>query len=137
MADAFFKWTDPNEVYERPDEPICRRFHGLHQLDQRSSAHFCLALPSRNSSIPISDPYDAVLLPAFAAGTKVSFRCGPENIKIARLKRILNGDNVLEGRIKEQSVCLGVADYAIDVRGIELRVRSAVNGRDFFGWRNR
>jgi ABC-type Fe3+/spermidine/putrescine transport system ATPase subunit len=62
----------------------------------------------------------------------VTISVRPENIKITA-EIILNGANVLEGRIKDQSVCLGMADYSVDVRGIELLVRSAVNGRAFSG----
>ena len=68
----------------------------------------------------------------FAAGTRVTISVRPENIKIAA-EMILNGANILEGQIKDHSVCLGMADYSVDVRGIELFVRSAVNGRAFSG----
>lgn len=119
----------PNEVYERPTSQFVADFMG--------STNLINGVLRISVSGPVAELVDTDLGPLrcsfaspFAAGTKVSISVRPENIKIAA-ETIFNGDNVLEGRIKDQSVCLGVADYSIDVRGIELRVRSAVNGRTF------
>jgi ABC-type Fe3+/spermidine/putrescine transport system ATPase subunit len=119
----------PNEVYERPTSQFVADFMG--------STNLINGVLRISVSGPVAELVDTDLGPLrcsfaspFAAGTKVSISVRPENIKIAA-ETIFNGDNVLEGRIKDQSVCLGVADYSIDVRGIELRVRSAVNGKTF------
>jgi iron(III) transport system ATP-binding protein len=121
----------PNEVYEHPTSQFVADFMGSTNL-----IHGVL----RNSvSAPVVELVDTNLGPLqcsfaspFAAGTRVTISVRPENIKITA-EIILNGANVLEGRIKDQSVCLGMADYCVDVRGIELLVRSAVNGRAFSG----
>src|SRR5882724_5899502 len=98
----------PNEVYERPTSQFVADFMG--------STNLINGVLRTSVSGPVAELVDTDLGPLrcsfaspFAAGTKVSISVRPENIKIAA-ETIFNGDNVLEGRIKDQSVCLGVAD---------------------------
>ena len=65
---------------------------------------------------------------AFVAGAKVLVSVRPENIKLAP-QTAGAGENIVEGRVKDRSVWLGLAEYSIDVGGVELRVRAAVNGK--------
>ena len=121
----------PNEVYERPTSQFVADFMGstnlINGVLRNSVCAPVVALVDTDLG-----PLQCSFASPFAAGTRVTISVRPENIKITA-EIILNGANVLAGRIKDQSVCLGMADYCVDVRGIELLVRSAVNGRAFSG----
>jgi ABC-type Fe3+/spermidine/putrescine transport system ATPase subunit len=66
------------------------------------------------------------------AGSQVVISVRPENIKIT--KEVEPGEtNILEGRVKERTCYMGMVDYAIDVLGVELRVRAAVDGNEING----
>ena len=120
----------PNEVYERPTSQFVADFMG--------STNLINGVLRISVSGPVAELVDTDLGPLrcsfaspFAAGTKVVYFGAARKYKNRRLKRFLTTTMSWKARIKDQSVCLGVADYSIDVRGIELRVRSAVNGRTF------
>ena len=66
-------------------QPVCRRFHGLDQLDQWHTAQICPR--SRRGKLVDTDlgPLQCSFAAPFAAGTKVTIsQCGPENIKSPR-----------------------------------------------------
>jgi ABC-type Fe3+/spermidine/putrescine transport system ATPase subunit len=67
---------------------------------------------------------------AFAGGAKVLVAVRPENIKLTPGAAAV-GENIVAGRIKEQSAWQGIGDYTVDVSGVELRVRAAVNGKAY------
>ncbi len=95
-----------------------------------SSKAFCekrWALPRWNSSRPILGPLLCSFAAALASGSQVVISIRPENIKIAKAWRT-DENNILEGKVKERTCYLGMVEYAIDVRGFELRVRSAADG---------
>ena len=64
---------------------------------------------------------------ALASGSRVVISVRPENIKITK-DGASDENNILEGRVKERTYYLGMVEYAIDVLGFELRVRSAADG---------
>jgi len=67
-----------------------------------------------------------------ASGSRVVISVRPENIKITK-DGASDENNILEGRVKERTYYLGMVEYAIDVLGFELRVRSAADGAEING----
>ena len=54
----------------------------------------------------------------------------PENIMLTPGAAAVD-ENIIAGRIKERSAWQGMGDYAVDVSGVELRVRAALNGEAY------
>lgn len=117
----------PDEVYERPTSQFVADFMG--------STNLLTGVLRRSVSPANVEVVDTDIgrlrcsfSCAFAEGAKVLVSVRPENIKLAPAG-VAVGENVIEGRIKEQSAWQGMADYTVDVSGVELRVRAAVNGK--------
>src|SRR5262245_23240404 len=117
----------PNDVYERPTSQFVADFMGSTNL-----INGVVRKPVHGPGVECVEtdlgPLECSFSCAFVEGAKVLVSVRPENIKLVP-EMIAQEANVVEGRLKEQSAWQGVADYTIDVRGIELRVRSAVNGK--------
>jgi ABC-type Fe3+/spermidine/putrescine transport system ATPase subunit len=67
-----------------------------------------------------------------ACGSRVVVSVRPENIKFAREGRPEDA-NAIDGRIKERSYYMGLVEYTVDVRGHELKVRSAADSAEING----
>jgi iron(III) transport system ATP-binding protein len=121
----------PDDVYERPNNQFVADFMGSTNL-----LRGILRTPVRLPALEIVETEVGPLLCSFAsgsvAGSQVVISVRPENIKIT--KEIEPGEtNILEGRVKERTCYMGMVDYAIDVLGVELRVRAAVDGTEING----
>ena len=116
----------PDNVYERPKSQFVADFMGSTNLIAG-----ILRKQVRGAAIEVVEtdlgPLRCSFSTAFDSGSKVIISVRPEYIKIAP-EFVSDGNNVLEGRIKERSVWLGMAQYSVDVRGFELQVRSGVDG---------
>ena len=117
----------PDEVYERPTSRFVADFMG--------ATNFIDAVLRRSvpgAALEWADTKLGLLQCSFSrpcvAGTHALISVRPENIKLAPVQAPM-GANILEGRIKELSAWQGVADYLVDVGGVELRVRAPLNGK--------
>ena len=90
------------------------------------------ALPRWKSCETDLGPLLCSFAAALASGSRVVISVRPENIKITK-DGASDENNILEGRVKERTYYLGMVEYAIDVRGFELRVRSAADGVEING----
>jgi iron(III) transport system ATP-binding protein len=121
----------PDDVYERPNNQFVADFMGSTNL-LRGILRTSVRLPA----LEIVETDVGPLLCSFAAGSvagsQVVISVRPENIKIT--KESTPGEtNILEGRVKERTCYMGMVDYAIDVLGVELRVRAAADGAEING----
>ena len=117
----------PGEVYERPTSQFVADFMGSTNL-----INGILRRPVHGPAVQTVET-DLGLLQcsfsgAFAGGAKVLVSVRPENIKLTPGAAAV-GENIIAGRIKEQSAWQGMGDYTVDVSGVELRVRAALNGK--------
>jgi ABC-type Fe3+/spermidine/putrescine transport system ATPase subunit len=121
----------PDEVYERPNSRFVADFMGSTNLLKGT-----LQKEARALALQVVETELGPLLCSFASGlvsgAEVIISVRPENIKFA--KECAPGENnVLEGHVKERSYYMGMVEYAIDVLGFELRVRSAADGAEING----
>jgi iron(III) transport system ATP-binding protein len=116
----------PDEVYERPDSQFVADFMGstnlLRGILRKEVGAAALAVVETDFG-PLLCSFAAAL----ASGSRVVISVRPENIKITK-DGASDENNILEGRVKERTYYLGMVEYAIDVLGFELRVRSAADG---------
>ena len=116
----------PYDVYERPTSQFVADFMGTTNL-----INGVLRKPVTGPTVEFVDTKLGLLQCsfscAFSEGATVLISVRPENIKFAPENESASV-NIVAGRIKERSAWQGMADYAIDVGGIELRMRAAVNG---------
>ena len=121
----------PDDVYERPNSQFVADFMGVDQYPQRH-----IAKKVRAAALEVvetdSGRYCVVLPRDWLPGSQVVISVRPENIKIAN-ESAPDENNILEGRVKERTYYLGMVEYAIDVLGFELRVRSAADGAEING----
>lgn len=118
---------NPEDVYERPASQFVADFMGTTNLIS-GTVH----APVIGSGVEFVDTdlgrLKCSFSSAFAKGARVLVAVRPENITIAA--EAASGDvNIFAGRIKERSAWQGVADYSVDVNGVELRFRTAINGK--------
>jgi iron(III) transport system ATP-binding protein len=130
-AGRILQLGNPNDVYERPDSQFVADFMGSTNI-----LRGILRKGVRGAALEIVETDLGPLLCSFAAalasGSQVVISIRPENIKIAKADAP-NENNILEGRVTERTHYLGMVEYAIDVRGFELRVRSAADGVEING----
>jgi iron(III) transport system ATP-binding protein len=121
----------PHDVYERPNSHFVADFMGSTNLLKGT-----LRKEARDLALAIVETDLGPLLCSFASGlacgAQVIISVRPENIKIAK-ESTPGENNILEGRVKERSYYMGMVEYAIDVLGFELRVRSAADGAEING----
>jgi ABC-type Fe3+/spermidine/putrescine transport system ATPase subunit len=121
----------PDDVYERPDNQFVADFMGSTNL-----LRGILRKEVGAAALEVVETDLGPLLCSFAArlasGSQVVISVRPENIKIAK-EGAPDENNILQGRVKERTYYLGMVEYAIDVRGFELRVRSAADGAEING----
>jgi ABC-type Fe3+/spermidine/putrescine transport system ATPase subunit len=119
----------PHDVYERPTSQFVADFMGTTNL-----INGVLRKPVNGPTVEFVDTKLGLLQCSFSCafpeGATVLISVRPENIKFAP-ENACASVNIVAGRIKERSAWQGMADYAIDVGGIELRMRAAVNGNAF------
>ncbi|HTN70412.1 MAG TPA: ABC transporter ATP-binding protein [Methylomirabilota bacterium] len=124
----------PDNIYERPQSQFVADFMGSTNLIAG-----ILRKQVRGAAIEIVEtdlgPLQCSFSTAFDSGSKVVISVRPEYIKIAP-GVASEGNNVLKGRIRERSVWLGMAQYSVDVRGVELQVRAGVDGAGMCGNEN-
>jgi len=117
----------PDDVYERPDSQFVADFMGstnlLRGILRKEVGAAALAVVETDFG-PLLCSFAAAL----ASGSRVVISVRPENIKITK-DGASDENNILEGRVKERTYYLGMVEYAIDVLGFELRVRSAADGQ--------
>jgi ABC-type Fe3+/spermidine/putrescine transport system ATPase subunit len=116
---------NPDEIYERPASRFVADFMGTSNL--------IAGVLRKSVNGPTAAFVDSAVGPlqcsvscAFSEGARVLVSVRPENIKFAPEKAATD-PNVIRGRIKERNAWQGVADYCIEVGGVELRVRAAVS----------
>jgi iron(III) transport system ATP-binding protein len=116
----------PDEVYERPDNQFVADFMGstnlLRGILRKEVGAAALEVVETDLG-----PLLCSFAMALASGSRVVISVRPENIKITK-DGASDENNILEGRVKERTYYLGMVEYAIDVLGFELRVRSAADG---------
>ncbi len=121
----------PDDVYERPDNQFVADFMGSTNL-----VRGILRKEVGAAALEVVETDLGPLLCSFAArlasGSRVVISVRPENIKIAK-ECAPDENNILEGQVKERTYYLGMVEYAIDVLGFELRVRSAADGAEING----
>ena len=121
----------PDEVYERPTSQFVADFMGSTNI-----LNGILRKEVRAAALEVVETDLGPLLCSFAvglaSGSQVVISVRPENIKIAR-ESAPGENNILEGKVKERTYYLGMVEYAIDVFGFELRVRSAADGAGING----
>jgi iron(III) transport system ATP-binding protein len=121
----------PADVYERPNSQFVADFMGSTNLLKG-----VLRKEVRASALEVVETDLGPLLCSFAgglgSGSQVVISVRPENIKIAK-ESAPGENNILEGKVKERTYYLGMVEYSIDVRGFELRVRSAAEGAEING----
>jgi iron(III) transport system ATP-binding protein len=117
---------NPYDVYERPGSHFVADFMGSTNLITG-----IVRTRVERPSIEIVETDIGPLKCAFSseceAGAKVMISVRPENIHIGSVS-LGEDSNVLEGKVRERSFWLGMVEYAIDVRGVEFRVRSIADG---------
>lgn len=121
----------PDDVYERPNSQFVADFMGSTNLLKgilRKEVHAAALEVVETDLGPILCSFAVGL----ASGSQVVISVRPENIKIAR-ESAPDENNILEGKVKERIHYLGMVEYAIDVLGFELRVRSAADGAEING----
>ena len=121
----------PDDVYQRPNDEFVADFMGSTNLLSgilRSEVHAPAIAVVETDIGPIFCSFAARV----AAGSQVIISVRPENIKVARETRP-DEHNWFEGRVKERSYYMGMVEYTIDVRGCELRARSAADGAELNG----
>jgi iron(III) transport system ATP-binding protein len=121
----------PDDVYERPSSQFVADFMGSTNLLRgilRKEVHAAALEVVETDLGPILCSFAAGL----ASGSRVVISVRPENIKIAK-ESAPDENNILEGKVKERIHYLGMVEYAIDVLGFELRVRSAADGAEING----
>lgn len=130
-AGRILQLGNPDDVYERPDSQFVADFMGSTNILKG-----ILRKEVRAAALEIVETDLGPLLCSFAAalasGSQVVISIRPENIKIAKADAP-NENNILEGKVTERTCYLGMVEYAIDVRGFELRVRSAADGVEING----
>ena len=116
----------PDDVYERPDNQFVADFMGstnlLRGILRKEVGAAALEVVETDLG-----PLLCSFAVALASGSRVVISVRPENIKITK-DGASDENNILEGRVKERTYYLGMVEYAIDVLGFELRVRSAADG---------
>jgi iron(III) transport system ATP-binding protein len=121
----------PDDVYERPDSQFVADFMGSTNILKG-----ILRKEVRAAALEFVETDLGPLLCSFAAalasGSQVVISIRPENIKIAKAGA-RDENNILEGKVTERTCYLGMVEYAIDVRGFELHVRSAADGAEING----
>ena len=121
----------PDDVYERPNSQFVADFMGSTNLLTgilRQKVHAATLAVVETDLGPLLCSFAAGL----ASGSRVVISVRPENIKITK-DGTSDENNILEGRVKERTYYLGMVEYAIDVLGFELRVRSAADGAEING----
>ena len=121
----------PGEIYDQPNSQFVADFMGATNLLSGT-----LRSEARAAGVELVDTDIGPILCSFtermACGSRVVISVRPENIKIAKEDRP-EGNNIIDGRVKERSYYMGLVEYMIDVRGRELKVRAAADGADING----
>jgi iron(III) transport system ATP-binding protein len=121
----------PGEIYDRPNSQFVADFMGATNLLNGTVRREVQA-----SAVGLVDTDIGPILCTFsegmACGSQVVISVRPENIKLAREIRPEDADSI-DGRIKERSYYMGLVEYTIDVRGHELKVRSAADSIEING----
>jgi iron(III) transport system ATP-binding protein len=121
----------PGEIYDRPNSQFVADFMGATNLlngTVRREVHTA-ALELVDTDI---GPILCTFSKRMACGSRVVVSVRPENIKFAREGRPEDA-NAIDGRIKERSYYMGLVEYTVDVRGHELKVRSAADSAEING----
>ena len=121
----------PGEIYDRPTSEFVADFMGATNLLSGT-----VRREVRAAAVELVDTDIGPILCTFsermACGSRVVISVRPENIKLARASRP-EESNSIDGRIKERSYYMGLVEYTIDVRGHDLKVRSAADGAEING----
>src|SRR5262245_12535879 len=121
----------PGEIYDRPNSEFVADFMGATNLlngTVRREVH-AAALELVDTEI---GPILCTFSERMDCGSRVVVSVRPENIKLARENRP-EESNSIDGRIKERSYYMGLVEYTINVRGHDLKVRSAADGAELNG----
>jgi iron(III) transport system ATP-binding protein len=117
---------NPHDIYDCPGSHFVADFMGSTNLIRG-----VLRTRVERPAIEVVETELGPLRCAFSngceAGAEVMVSVRPENIRLGPTS-MCEDKNVVEGKVKERSFWLGMVEYAIDVRGFELRVRSIADG---------
>jgi iron(III) transport system ATP-binding protein len=121
----------PDHIYDNPNSQFVADFMG--------STNLLSGVIRKDVAAPAIEFVDTDIGPilcSFAvravSGSQILISVRPENIKIAAADAA-GENNILHGRVKERSYYMGIVEYAVEVRGLELRVRSAADGAEING----
>ena len=121
----------PGEIYDGPNSQFVADFMGATNL-----LNGTLRREVHAAAVELVDTDIGPILCNFsrpmACGSRLVISVRPENITIAKESHP-EDSNVIDGRVKERSFYMGLVEYTFDVRGHELKVRSAADGAEING----